>query len=588
MVKELLNVTVDSVEVQVKEGATILAACKKAGADVPTLCYCKGLNDIGACRICVVEVEGIDRLVAACNTPAQDGMVITTQSPAIRQARETNLKLILSQHRTECTTCVRSGNCALQSLASEFNLLENPFIPNAAEFDWDENFPLIRDASKCVKCMRCIQVCDNIQGIGVWQLKNHGSRTDIGVRDDLSIDATKCVLCGQCITHCPVGALRARDDTSKVFQALADPEITTVVQVAPAVRSAWAESLGLTHEEATPGLMVNALRKIGFDYVFDTDFSADLTIMEEANELLERLKEPEKYEWPMFTSCCPGWIRYMKGHHPDRIPRLSTSKSPQQMFGATVKELFQREKGLEPAKVFCVSVMPCVAKKYECSVEEMWDVDAAGAAPDVDASLTTRELARLVRMNRISVKGLVEDEFDSPLGTATGAAHIFGATGGVMEAALRTGYFAVVGKNPDPDAFSEIRGMDGWKEATFDLAGTPLRIAVSNGLANTERMLQAIESGEVAYDFVEVMACPGGCAGGGGQPIHDGQELAEGRGAVLYKLDAQAELRFSHENPQVTEIYEKIYGAPLSELAEKLLHTDQAEWNFMPRECRVD
>ncbi len=579
----MVKLTIDGKAVEVEEGTTILDAAAKAGIMIPTLCYFKDLNDIGACRVCVVEIEGQERLVSSCNTVAQEGMSVLTNSHKARHARKTNVELILSQHNTECTNCVRSGNCSLQDVANDLNIIDIHYKVDYQKEPWNENFPLIRDSSKCIKCMRCVQVCDKVQAVNAWSVKNRGKRTTVGVTGGIPMEQSKCVLCGQCITHCPVGALRARDDTKLVLDALADPEITTVVQVAPAVRSAWGESLGLTHEEATPGLMANALRKIGFDYVFDTDFAADLTILEEANEFLERLNHKDEYQFPMFTSCCPGWVRYMKGHRPDQVPMLSTSKSPQQMFGPAVKSLFKKEKDLDPEKVFCVSIMPCVAKKYECAVEELRDVSEKG---DVDASLTTREMIRLAKVCGITADALEEDNFDNPLGIATGAAVIFGATGGVMEAALRTAYFAVVGENPDPDAFKDVRGIEGWKEATFDLAGTPLRVAVASGLANTERLMQAIDAGEVEYDFVEIMACPGGCAGGGGQPIHDGQEMAEERGKVLYGLDKVADLRFSHENPSIDMIYKEIYGEPLSERAEHELHTDQATWDMVPAQCK--
>ena len=579
----MVKVKINNTKVEVSADTTILDAAAQAGITIPTLCYFRNLNDIAACRVCVVEVEGMERLVAACNTKVQPGAHYITNSPKVRAARTTNVELILTQHKTACTTCVRSGNCSLQDVATDLNILDVPFELDTRGDKWNSRYPLIRENKKCIKCMRCIQVCNNIQGMHIWDLRNHGSRTTIGLSGDATINETKCVLCGQCITHCPVGALRERDDTDRVLAALADPDITTVIQIAPAVRTAWGDALGLTREEATPGKMVNALRKLGFDYIFDTDFAADLTIMEEGTELLGRLANRDDYEWPMFTSCCPGWVRYMKGNRSEQIPQLSSAKSPQQMFGAAMKTYFMQEKGLEPSKVCCISVMPCVAKKYEVGVEEMWSVEKG--TPDVDISLTTREMVRMLKSDFVSIEDLVEDEFDHPLGVATGAGHIFGATGGVMEAALRTAYFAVTGENPDPDAFADVRGMDGWKEATFDLAGTPLRVAVASGLANTQRLLEALDEGTVEYDFVEIMACPGGCAGGGGQPIKDNCEQAEARGQVLYKLDRRADLRFSHENPSVQEAYEKIFGEPNSHEAHRLLHTNQYAWSFVPREC---
>ena len=573
----MVKLAIDGREVDVPEGSKIALAAAMAGVKIPTLCAFRNLNEIGACRVCVVEVEGQDRLVTACNTPVTEGMRIRTNTPKVRRARKTNVELVLSQHNTECTTCVRNGNCTLQSLAADFGLIEMPYDVEWTLESWNADFPIIRDSSKCIKCMRCVQVCDNVQAVHVWDIKNRATRTTIGVTGAVAIEETKCAACGQCITHCPVGALRERDDTDLVWAAIADPEITTVVQVAPAVRAAWGESLGLTREQATPGKMVAALRALGFDYVYDTNFAADLTIMEEGTELLERLAHKDEYEFPMFTSCCPGWVRYMKGHHPEKVPMLSTSKSPQQMFGATVKAYFEKTKGLDPRKVFCVSIMPCTAKKYECGVPQLSDASPLG---DVDVALTTREMIRMVNRQQVIPQMLPEDTFDSPLGEGTGAAVIFGATGGVMEAALRTAYFVVTGENPNADAFSDVRGMDGWKEATFDLAGTPLRVAVASSLGATGKLLAALDAGEVEYDFVEIMACPGGCAGGGGQPIRDGVEQAEVRSGVLYTLDKNAHTRFSHENSEVQAIYENFYGKPLSELAEELLHTDQREWDF--------
>lgn len=426
--------------------------------------------------------------------------------------------------------------------------------------------------------MRCIQVCDNITGAKVWELKNHGTRTRVGVASDLQIDATKCVLCGQCITHCPVGALSERDDIHQLQRALDDPEITTVVQVAPAVRTAWAEEMGLSRKQATMQHMVAALKAIGFDYVFDTDFAADLTIMEEGTEFLTRLKHKKNYAWPMFTSCCPGWVRHMKHNRPNQIKQLSTAKSPQQMFGAACKELFKTQYNIAPEKVFCVSIMPCLAKKYECDVPQVNDVKRG--VKDVDASLTVREFQRMMKMHNIHPTDLKPVAFDNPLGEATGAGHIFGATGGVMEAALRTAYFVVNKKNPPADLFKSVRGMDGWKEATFKLAGEPVRAAVVSGLVNTEKLLTALDNGEVEYDFVEVMTCPGGCAGGGGQPIKEGVEMAKVRGDYLYFLDKKSKSRFSHENKSVQEIYKQIFKKPLSEKSHKLLHTDQSKWSI--------
>lgn len=579
----MVNLTIDGRAVSVAEGTSILDAAATVGIKIPTLCYLKDLNEIGACRVCVVEIEGIDQLVAACNNTVLEGMVVRTNSPKVRVARRMNMELLLATHDSECTSCVRSGNCTLQSLAADLGITELPYEKRLMHDPWDKSFPLIRNNDKCVNCLRCIQVCEKIQGLGVWDLANRATHTSVNVRGGMTIQESDCTLCGQCITHCPTGALRERDDTQKVFDALADPEKVVVVQIAPAVRAAWGESLGLPREEATVGRLVAALRQMGVDYVFDTDFSADLTIMEEGTELLHKLahraEDPadEKNTFPMFTSCCPGWVRYVKAVRSELTDQLSTAKSPGQMFGAVTKSYFAELKGIDPHKIFCVEIMPCTAKKHEVAIPVMND---ACGDPDVDVSLTTREVDRMIRAEHIDATTLPEEEFDQPLGTATGAGVIFGATGGVMEAALRTAYHVVTGETPRPDAFSEVRGLDGWKEATFDLAGTPVRVAVVHGLANTAFLLDAIAEGAVEYDFVEVMACPGGCAGGGGQPIHDGEELAGVRGDVLWGLDRRAKLRNSYENPAIQAIYKDFLGEPNSELAEELLHTDHHAWSM--------
>ena len=572
----MVNLTINGRPVVIEEGATIMKAADKAGIAIPRLCCFEGLNEIGACRICVVEVKGTDRLVAACSTHVEDGMVILTDSPRARRARKTNLELILSQHDCRCPTCVRNGFCALQSLSSDMNILDNTYKKMVDAQPWDMSLPLIRASGKCIKCMRCIQVCDNIQAMRVWELTGTGGRAKIGVRDGLSLDRSGCTYCGQCLTHCPTGALTVRDDTKAVFTALEDPEIITVVQVAPAVRSAWAEIFGVTREFATPRRMAAALRRLGFDYVFDTNFAADLTIMEEGSEFIERFTHKDSYRWPMFTSCCPGWVRFLKGEYPGYTDNLSTAKSPQQMFGAVTKSYFAQKLGVDPHRIFCVSVMPCTAKKSECALPTMHD---ACGDRDVDAVITTREFDRMLRAKGLIPAALPEEDFDSPLGTGTGAAVIFGATGGVMDAALRSAYYLITGRNPYPDAFIAVRGMDGWKDAVFNIPGAgEVRVAVASGLANTRKLMEAIESGAVEYDFVEIMACPGGCAGGGGQPIHDGKELADERGNLLWRLDAESRLRYSHENPEVLALYRDYFTAPLGEKSHHLLHTDHTGW----------
>lgn len=578
----MVRLTIDGRKVEVPAGTTIMDAAQIAGTPVPSLCYWKGLNEIGACRVCVVEVEGVDRLVTSCNNPVEEGMVVRTNSPRVRQARRSNLRLILSQHDCQCAICVRSGNCSLQKMAMEANLLYIPYPNDIRRGYWDRTSPLVRQESKCIKCMRCIQVCDKIQSLNIWDIAGTGSRVSVDVSHNRTIREADCAFCGQCITHCPTGALRERDDTEKVLDMLADPEITTVVQVAPAVRVAWAEQLGLDASTVSTRKMVGALKRLGFDYVFDTNFAADLTIMEEGSEFVERFTHRDQYQWPMFTSCCPGWVRFLKSNYPEFTDNLSTAKSPQQMFGAVAKSYFAKRIGVDPHKIRVISIMPCLAKKEECALPPMND---ACGDPDVDVVLTTREFTRMIRSDHIQLDCLEEADFDHPLGTSTGAAVIFGATGGVMDAALRSAYFLVTGKNPDADTFHAVRGMDNdtWKEAKFTIPGAGVvRVAVVSSLGRTRKLMEALRKGEVEYDFVEVMACPGGCAGGGGQPIVDGKEMAEYRGGALWAMDKSEKIRFSHENPDIQTLYKDYLEQPCSHTAHHLLHTDHHAWK-MPK-----
>ena len=582
----MVKITINGAAVEVQEGATILEAAKASGFPIPSLCYWKGLNEIGACRVCVVEVEGVDRLVTACDEPVHDGMVVYTNSPRVRAARRTNLRLILSQHDCQCAFCTRNGNCSLQKLAMDANLLYIPYPINIRKEIWDRKTPLIRQESKCIKCMRCIQVCDKIQDLHIWDLAGTGSRVTVNVSQNRRITDADCAFCGQCVTHCPTAALRERDDTEPVLDILADGSLTTVVQVAPAVRVAWAEEMGLEPGPAATRKMVAALKRLGFHYVFDTTFAADLTIMEEGSEFVERFTHRDQYQWPMFTSCCPGWVRFVKSNYPEFTANLSTAKSPQQMFGAVAKSYFAEKMGLDPHKMRVVSIMPCLAKKAEAALEPLRD---ACGDPDVDVVLTTRELVRMVRADKILVENLPEEAFDSPLGTATGAAVVFGATGGVMDAALRSAYYLVTGRNPNADTFRAVRGMDhdGWKEAAFNIPGAGVvRVAVVSSLGRARKLMEAIRRGDVSYDFVEVMACPGGCAGGGGQPIVDGEELAEYRGDALWDMDKQEKIRFSHENSDVQTLYREYMEKPCGERAHHLLHTDHSAWQMPPAPVR--
>ena len=574
----MVTLTINGQQISVPERTTIMEAAEKVGIHIPHLCFLKDINEIAACRVCLVELIGIDKLVTACDTECRDGMEISTNSPRVRKIRKMNVELLLSDHRSECTSCVKSGNCTLQTISNDVGIIRSPFEHNTAEKSrWNEDLPLIRDASKCVKCMRCIQVCEMIQGLGIWDRHGTGHRTTIGVRDNLSFQDSGCILCGQCITHCPVGALRERDDRDLLNDALGDPDKVVIAQIAPAVRTAWGEQIGLSDEESTIGKLVCALKKIGIDYVFDTDYSADLTIMEEGSEFLERLAHRDDYQWPMFTSCCPGWVRFVKTRYPDMTDNLSTAKSPQQMFGAIAKTYVAHRLGVDPDKVFSVSVMPCVAKKYERTVSQ---VNYKDGGYDVDLVLTTRELDRFIRSDSIKPEDLTDMPFDDIFGEGSGAGVIFGTTGGVMEAALRSAYYLATGENPKADAFKDVRGMKGWKEETFDIKGIKLKVAVASGLANAKTLMEAVRRGDVQYDFVEIMACPGGCVGGGGQPFKDGFELAGERGEQLYRLDRESSIRFSHENSAVQLTYEEYIGSPMSDKAHHILHTDLKSWDL--------
>lgn len=569
----MVNLTIDRKPISVPEGTTIMEAARLLHIEIPKLCYLKDINEIAACRICVVELEGKEKLITSCNNVVQEGMVIYTNSPKVRADRRQTIQLILSQHDSSCTTCVRSGNCSLQTISNDLNVPDMPYKVRYENLPWDKEYPLIREAKKCIKCMRCVQVCEKIQGQKVWDLVGTGSRATVNVSGNRDIKEANCALCGQCITHCPVGALRERDDTEKVWEAIADKDKIVVAQIAPAVRTAWGEQLGLSKEEATVGKIADALKQMGVDYVFDTSFSADLTIMEEGTEFLERFSKGETKAFPMFTSCCPGWVRFAKLEYPHLLPRLSTAKSPQQMFGAVMKTYFAKSLGVAPEKLYTVSIMPCVAKKDEANMELYYE---EYAGKEVDCVLTTRELSRMIRSAHIDAKTLTDIPFDSLMQKYTGAGVIFGTTGGVMEAAIRSAYYLLMGKNPDPDAFHIVRNnmYTGVTEATVEIGQHTIKAAVVCGLANTKALLDAISRGEKQYDFVEVMACPGGCVGGGGQPIHDGIECATERGENLYFLDKNAKLRFSHENVDVQKLYEDFLEKPLSHKSHMILHTE--------------
>ena len=579
----MVNITINNISVSVKKGTTILNAARSAGIHIPHLCYLKEINEIGACRLCCVEVEGEEKLIPACNNVVAEGMKITTNSKRVRSACRTNLQLIMSEHDGNCTTCSRNQNCQLQKLAADFNLLNSRYeknFPLEKYATWNKDFPIIKDSKKCVKCMRCIQICDKVQSMKVWDFIGTGSRTRIGVNRNIPIENSDCTLCGQCVTHCPVGALRERNDVRKVVNAIENPEIITVAQIAPAVRAAWGEDFNYSVEDATVNKLAGCLKKIGIDYVFDSCFTADLTIMEEGTEFLERKQKGDLDEYPMFTSCCPGWIRFIKSQYPSFVKNLSTAKSPQQMFGAVTKNYFAQKIGVDASKIRCISIMPCTAKKGECDLPSMQNKDGI---KDVDYVLTTREIVKLLKAERIHPKEVAEIPFDNIMQKYTGAGVIFGTTGGVMEAALRTAAFVVTGKNPEPEAFDELHNSKKskskpWREATIPLPMGEIKVAVVSGLGNARKLCDAILRKEVKYDFVEVMACPGGCVGGGGQPINCAdKEKAKERGKVLHALDAKMPLRYSHENEDVKALYDDFFEKPLSHKAEEFLHTNHFE-----------
>ncbi|MDD7337131.1 MAG: NADH-dependent [FeFe] hydrogenase, group A6 [Oscillospiraceae bacterium] len=570
---EMVNIKINGMPLSVPGGISILEAARYAGIDIPTLCYMKEINEIGACRICMVEVKGARTLVSACVFPVNEGMEIFTNSERVRNSRKITLELILSTHNRSCLSCVRSGNCELQSLCLEYGV-ERPDRYDGAKpvYAIDNSMPhMVRDNNKCVLCRRCVAACAN-QAVSVIGANARGFDTHISSAFELDLDSYSCIACGQCIVNCPTGALYEKDDTDKVLAAINDPDKFVVVQTAPAVRAALGEEFGYEIGTDVEGKMVAALRRLGFDKVFDTNFSADLTIMEESHELVERVKNGGVL--PMITSCSPGWIKYCEHYYPDELDHLSTCKSPQQMFGATIKTWYAQNMGIDPADIVSVSVMPCTAKKFEVGRD---DQDAAGFA-DVDISITTRELARMISGAGINFNLLPDEQYDNPLGEGTGAAVIFGATGGVMEAALRTAVKTLTGEDPADPEFTEVRGMDGVKEATYSVGGLDIKVCIASGTKNAKTVMDKVASGECDYTFIEIMGCPGGCINGGGQPIQPASvrnfvDVKSLRASVLYKSDAAKEVRFSHENSAVKRVYDEFFGEPGSHKAHEVLHT---------------
>ncbi|MDD2401702.1 MAG: NADH-dependent [FeFe] hydrogenase, group A6 [Clostridia bacterium] len=573
---EMVNLTIDGQKVQVPEGTTVLEAARKAGIKIPTLCYLKEINKIGACRVCVVEIEKTRGLQASCVYPVAEGMVVRTNTSAVREARKEVVELILSNHPMECLTCSRNTNCELQALAKQFGITDIRFKGENTEFHKDASTPtIVRDPNKCILCRRCVSTCNNIQGVGVLGVIDRGFNSIIAPAFQHPLDEVDCVYCGQCINVCPVGALTEKDDTQEVWNAINDPEKYVVVQTAPAVRAALGEEFDYPVGTSVTGQMVTALRRLGFDKIFDTNFTADLTILEEGNELLDRLKNGGTL--PLITSCSPGWVKYCEHNYPEFLDNLSTAKSPQQMFGALTKTYYAKKAGVDPSKIFSVSIMPCIAKKYERQRPEHRD----SGFVDVDAVLTTRELAKMIRVAGIDFTALPKEEYDEPMGISSGAGLLFGATGGVMEAALRTVYEVVTGKTLEKLEFVEVRGLEGVKEASVDLQplGT-VKVAVAHGLANAKKIVEKIKAGEAEYHFVEIMACPGGCVGGGGQPLVGGpdrmaleENFLELRAKAIYEEDAGKPIRKSHENPAIKTLYEEYLVKPLGEKSHHLLHT---------------
>jgi len=574
---ETVNITIDGIKTQVPKEFTVLEAAKSLDINIPTLCHLKGINEVGACRICVVEVKGARTLQASCVLPVSEGMEVKTCSPAVMEARKTILDLILSRHERECTTCSRNLNCELQKLCDEMGIDKVSYEGEKIVYAVDQASPsIVRDQNKCVLCGRCIAICRDIQHTEAINFANRGIRTKVTAPNGKALTEVNCINCGQCIKICPVGALREKDDTHKVWSALGNPDLHVVVQTAPAVRVGLGEEFGMPVGTNVEGKMITALKRLGFDKVFDTDFSADLTILEEGTELLNRIKNGGKL--PLITSCSPGWIKFCEHNYHEFLDNLSTCKSPQQMMGAVAKSYYAEKAGIDPKNIFVVSVMPCTAKKFEANREEM----ALDGLKDVDVVLTTRELAKMIKQVRINFTALSEGKYDSILGDSTGAAVIFGATGGVMEAALRTVADILTGQDLKKIDYTPVRGMEGIKEASVNVDGVDIKVAVAHGTGNAAKLLDSIKDGKAEYHFIEVMACPGGCINGGGQPIlldkEKTEEVKKLRAQGLYKIDKEdRRFRKSHENPEVKKLYEDYLEEPNSHISHRLLHTKYIE-----------
>ena len=571
---EMINLKIDGKDVQIEKGKTILEAARKVNVDIPTLCFLKEINEVGDCRICLVEVEGRRGYVPSCITKVEEGMVVRTNTPDLVESRKLILDLILSNHDRKCLTCTRNGNCELQNLAQKFGMDDIEFEGERVEKPIDDISPsIVRDPNKCILCRRCVATCKNIQKIGAIASTNRGFNSAVEPTGCKSLNDVNCTFCGQCIESCPVGALKEKDSTKEVWRALRDEEKIVIVQTAPAVRVALGEEFGMKIGTNVTGKMVTALKRLGFDKVFDTNTGADVTIVEEATEFIDRLQNNKVL--PMITSCSPGWIRYIEMNYPELLPHLSTCKSPHQMFGAILKTYYAEKNNIDPKNIYTVSVMPCIAKKFE----RTRDGESYNGLDDVDNVITTRELARMIKQAGIDFANLEDSTFDDPMGEATGAAVIFGTTGGVMEAALRTASEVVTGKELENLDFKDVRGGAGIKKASIKIGDTDLKVAVASGLGNAREILEEIKSGKADYQFVEIMACPGGCVMGGGQPICSSKvretvDVRSLRANALYTVDEKSVIRKSHENPAVIKMYEEFFGNYGSHKAHELLHTE--------------
>lgn len=565
---ETVQMTIDGISVTVPKTATILEAAQAQGLKIPTLCYHPELRPAGACRVCMVEVEGARTLVASCIYPVSEGLVVHTNTAKVREARKTVVELLLANHPADCLSCQKNLHCELQNIAAELGIRRIPYQGEKSQYPIDDSNPsLVRDPNKCIKCGRCIRACGDRQNIHIYSFVNRGFNTIVAPAFNQGLGDVNCTLCGQCAAVCPTAAIVEKDETYKVWEAIAKPQKHVLVQAAPSVRVALGEYLGENHGEIVTGKMAAALRRLGFDKVFDTDFGADLTIMEEGYELLERIENGGVL--PMITSCSPGWVNFVEQNYPDMLEHLSSAKSPMQMFGAIAKTYYAQKAGIDPENIVSVAIMPCTAKKGEAARPEMCD----SGYRDVDIVLTTKELARMIQEGGIDFSNLPEEEFDHPLGESTGAGVIFGATGGVMEAALRTVADVMSGTSLERIEYKEIRGLEGIKEATVTLGDTDVKVAVAHTLANARKILEKIQQGEANYHFIEVMACPGGCIGGGGQPSTKGRQVRQTRIDSIYACDQSMQLRKSHENPSIQKLYQEYLGKPLSEKSHHLLHT---------------